>query len=177
MERYVWLFPILFIFHDMEEIIGLGIWLKKNQVILTEKYPMIGKMYQNYSTEGMAVAVLEEFLVAVLFCLLGIVSQNRACWLLWLGVFAAYAFHLLIHIAQTVILRTYIPALLTSLIAFPISVWIMICVESVLRYSIGELIIFGMLGLVIVGVNLKAAHFLLHRFTIWMKAVQMNEKV
>ena len=50
MERYVWLFPILFIFHDMEEIVGLGIWLKKNQVILTEKYPMIGKMYQNYST-------------------------------------------------------------------------------------------------------------------------------
>ena len=174
MERYVWLFPILFIFHDMEEIIGLGIWLKKNQVILTEKYPMIGKMYQNYSTEGMAVAVLEEFLVAVLFCLLGIVSQNRICWLLWLGVFAAYAFHLLIHIAQAVILRTYIPALLTSLIAFPISARIMIDVKEVLHYSIGELAVFGILGLVIVGVNLKVAHFLMHRFTIWMKKKYMK---
>ena len=174
MERYVWLFPILFIFHDMEEIIGLGIWLKKNQVILTEKYPMIGKMYQNYSTEGMAAAVQEEFLVAVLFCLLGIVSQNRICWLLWLGVFAAYAFHLLIHIAQAVILRTYIPALLTSLIAFPISARIMIDVKEVLHYSIGELAVFGILGLVIVGVNLKVAHFLMHRFTIWMKKKYMK---
>lgn len=174
MERYVWLFPVLFIFHDMEEIIGLGIWLKKKQVILTEKYPMIGKMYQNYSTEGMAAAVLEEFLVAVFFCLLGIVSQNRICWLLWLGVFAAYVFHLLIHIAQAVILRTYIPALLTSLIALPISVRIMIDVKEVLHYSIGELAVFGILGLVIVGVNLKAAHFLLHRFTIWMKKKYMK---
>ena len=25
MEKYVWLFPILFIFYDMEEIIGFGI--------------------------------------------------------------------------------------------------------------------------------------------------------
>lgn len=174
MERYVWLFPVLFIFHDMEEIIGLGIWLKKKQVILTEKYPMIGKMYQNYSTEGMAAAVLEEFLVAVFFCLLGIVSQNRICWLLWLGVFAAYVFHLLIHIAQAVILRTYIPALLTSLIALPISVRIMIDVKEVLHYSIGELAVFGILGLVIVGVNLKVAHFLLHRFTIWMKKKYMK---
>lgn len=174
MERYVWLFPILFIFHDMEEIVGLGIWLKKNHVILTEKYPMIGKMYQNYSTEGMAVAVLEEFLVAVLFCLLGVVSQNRVCWLLWLGVFAAYAFHLLIHIVQAAILRTYIPALLTSLIALPISVRIMIDVKEVLHYSIGELAVFGILGLVIVGVNLKVAHFLMHRFTIWMKKKYMK---
>lgn len=174
MERYVWLFPILFIFHDMEEIIGLGIWLKKNHVILTEKYPMIGKMYQNYSTEGMAVAVLEEFLVAVLFCLLGVVSQNRVCWLLWLGVFAAYAFHLPIHIVQAAILRTYIPALLTSLIALPISVRIMIDVKEVLHYSIGELAVFGILGLVIVGVNLKVAHFLMHRFTIWMKKKYMK---
>lgn len=174
MERYVWLFPVLFIFHDMEEIIGLGIWLKKKQVILTEKYPMIGKMYQNYSTEGMAVAVLEEFLVAVLFCLLGVVSQNRICWLFWLGVFAAYVFHLLIHIAQAVILRTYIPALLTSLIALPISVRIMIDVKEVLHYSIGELAVFGILGLVIIGVNLKVAHFLMHRFTIWMKKKYMK---
>ncbi|HHS9349233.1 HXXEE domain-containing protein [Clostridioides difficile] len=35
MEKYIWLFPLLFIFHDMEEIIGFGIWLKKiNQCLI-----------------------------------------------------------------------------------------------------------------------------------------------
>ena len=29
LNDYVWLFPI--IFHDMEEIIGFGIWLKNNK--------------------------------------------------------------------------------------------------------------------------------------------------
>ncbi|MGN0386744.1 MAG: HXXEE domain-containing protein [Lachnospiraceae bacterium] len=43
MENYVWLFPILFIFHDMEEIIGFGIWREKNRKLLKEKYPNIWK--------------------------------------------------------------------------------------------------------------------------------------
>ncbi|GEM_PF-1065359 len=29
MNECVWLFPIIFIFHDMEEIIGFRIWLTK----------------------------------------------------------------------------------------------------------------------------------------------------
>lgn len=37
MEKYVWLFPLLFIFHDMEEIIGFGIWYKRNKAMLDER--------------------------------------------------------------------------------------------------------------------------------------------
>ncbi len=50
MEKYVWLFPIIFIVHDMEEIIGFGIWLKKNKALLDEKYPSISKTYKDFST-------------------------------------------------------------------------------------------------------------------------------
>ena len=51
MEKYIWLFPLLFIFHDMEEIIGFGIWLKKNKSMLDKKYPFISKVYENYSID------------------------------------------------------------------------------------------------------------------------------
>ena len=42
MEKYVWLFPLIFIFHDMEEIIGFGIWFKRNEEMLAKKYPCFG---------------------------------------------------------------------------------------------------------------------------------------
>lgn len=60
LNEYVWLFPVLFILHDMEEIIGFGIWLQKNRTMLDEKYPKISRTYQDFSTEGMALAVTEE---------------------------------------------------------------------------------------------------------------------
>lgn len=70
---------------------------------------------------------------------------------------------------QAAILRAYIPALFTSVIALPISVWIIICTREILCYSLGELIIFGIVGLLIVAANLGIAHFLMHRFTIWIE--------
>ncbi|WP_447512654.1 HXXEE domain-containing protein, partial [Clostridioides difficile] len=123
MEKYIWLFPLLFIFHDMEEIIGFGIWLKKNKSMLDKKYPFISKIYENYSTEGMAFAVFEEFILCIIFCILTVITENRYVYLLWLGSFIAYTLHLVIHIGQSIIIRKYIPSLITSIICLPISIW------------------------------------------------------
>ncbi|MDC9367331.1 HXXEE domain-containing protein, partial [Clostridioides difficile] len=122
MEKYIWLFPLLFIFHDMEEIIGFGIWLKKNKSMLDKKYPFISKVYENYSTEGMAFAVFEEFIFCIIFCILTVITENQYVYLLWLGSFIAYTLHLVIHIGQSIIIRKYIPSLITSIICLPISI-------------------------------------------------------
>lgn len=63
MYEMIWMLPILFIVHDMEEIIGFGVWLKKNGAFLDKKYPKISNKYKPYSTEGMAAAVMEEMLL------------------------------------------------------------------------------------------------------------------
>lgn len=52
MEGYVWIFPLLFIFHDMEEIIGFIPWYQNNKQMLERKYPKISNTYKNISTEG-----------------------------------------------------------------------------------------------------------------------------
>ena len=65
MDRYIWLFPIIFIFHDMEEVIGFGGWLKRNEKMLAVKYPFVLKTYKNFSTEGLALAVYEELIVCI----------------------------------------------------------------------------------------------------------------
>lgn len=77
MHTYIWLFPLLFIFHDMEEIIGIIPWLHRNHKFLSEKYPAITraimKQYGQASTEGFALAVFEELLLCILLCLISLV--------------------------------------------------------------------------------------------------------
>ena len=34
MVTYIWLFPLLFIFHDMEEIVGFMPWMNKHKQLL-----------------------------------------------------------------------------------------------------------------------------------------------
>lgn len=168
MEKFVWLFPVLFIFHDMEEIIGLGIWYKNNKDMLDKKFHKVSKIYENYSTEGMALAVFEEFILCIIICIIAIFKGTYA---LWLGVFIAYTIHLIIHIGQSIVIRKYIPALMTSVIAIPISICIIRECILLLGYEVSTVVLVSVIGIVVVALNLKFAHILMHKFTKWMRMV------
>ncbi|MDD4844611.1 MAG: HXXEE domain-containing protein, partial [Anaerotignum sp.] len=165
MDKYIWLFPVLFIFHDMEEIIGLRTWILKNKSTLNQKFPKISKIFQHYSTEGMAFAVFEEFLLCILICIAAIVFGWYG---LWLGCFVAYTIHLIVHLLQAIIMKKYIPALATSVIALPISVWLIYVCNGILDYSKGFMIMYTFIGLGLIGINLKFAHWIMHKFTKWL---------
>ena len=78
MVFYLWMFPLLFIFHDMEEIIGLVPWIRLNKTLLAQKAPTILKIHKGVTTEGFALAVFEEFFLVLSITLLAHFSQSRA---------------------------------------------------------------------------------------------------
>ncbi|EMJ4212485.1 HXXEE domain-containing protein [Clostridioides difficile] len=162
---------ITFIFHDMEEIIGFGIWLKKNKSMLDKKYPFISKVYENYSTEGMAFAVFEEFILCIIFCILTVITENQYVYLLWLGSFIAYTLHLVIHIGQSIIIRKYIPSLITSIICLPISIWCISKSIYIVDCEMSTTILYSIIGIIIVALNLKFAQSLIGKFTKWMSNI------
>ena len=162
MNELVWIFPILFIFHDMEEIIGFGLWLTKNRAFLDNKYPKISNTYKPYSTEGMAAAVMEELVLCLVICF---ISRFTGFYGLWLGGFVAYTVHLIIHIGQSIVIRKYIPACITSLICIPVSVWVIVRSITLLSYSISGVIVYSLIGIVVIAANLKIAHKIIHIFT------------
>ncbi len=139
MEKYIWLFPILFIFHDMEEIIGLEKWINKYRDVLKNKYPKIANTYENYSTSKMALAVFEEFNLSVLICMFSLFFSQYE---LWVGVFIAFILHLFVHIIQAIFFGKYIPALITSIIAIPISLSILIKCILILNYDFIKIALF-----------------------------------
>ncbi len=155
----------------MEEIIGFGIWLKKNKSMLDKKYPFISKIYENYSTEGMAFAVFEEFILCIIFCILTVITENQYVYLLWLGSFIAYTLHLVIHIGQSIIIRKYIPSLITSIICLPISIWCISKSIYIVDCEMSTTILYSIIGIIIVALNLKFAQSLIGKFTKWMSNI------
>lgn len=162
MVEMIWFFPLLFIVHDMEEIMGLGLWLKRNRSFLDEKYPKISNTYRPYSTEGMTAAVMEEMVLCLIIC---IITKLTEFYGLWLGAFVAYAIHLVVHISQSIVIRRYIPASITSILCLPLSIWFIVSSIEMLSYSTGQVLVYGLIGTVAIAGNLKVAHWIIHIFT------------
>ncbi|MDD5934745.1 MAG: HXXEE domain-containing protein [Clostridiales bacterium] len=165
MEKIIWIFPLVFIFHDMEEIIGIGIFLDKNKEWLEKKYPKWIAPYKSFSTAGLAVAVYEELIICLLLCLITYITRSEIMSYVWLGSFIGCDLHFVIHIIQSVAIRKYIPAVITSIVCLPISTWlIVLCFQTFPKITILT-IVFLLFGIVLVGINLKYAQKLIGWFT------------
>ena len=162
MREYILLLPILFIFHDMEEIIGFG-WFFRNNPHIFERFPRITRAYRDYTTAGMALAVYEEFIPFFGISLLAYYFENDVLYTVWFGLFISLTAHFLIHIGQSIYIKKYIPFLITSIICLPVSAVILINSSRYIVVSLSTVLLMaGSILLMIV--NLRFAHWLMHRF-------------
>lgn len=162
MKDYALLLPILFIFHDMEEIIGFGYFFRNNEQLF-ERFPRITAVYKDFSTEGFALAVYEEFIPFFGISLLDYFFPCKVLNALWLGTMISLTAHFLVHIWQSIYIRKYIPSLITSLICLPPSVIIIIKSLSIISIDLLTIIL---IPVTIIGIilNLKFAHGLMHKY-------------
>ncbi len=127
-ESVMWLFPVFFMIHELEEIIFLPAWLKRNSGIIAEKYPRIYRRIEGplgtISTRGFAAAVSEEF---ILVSLATLASVEFMLYSFFASLLITYSLHVVVHCIQSLALRRYIPAVGTgvlsviySLLQFPI---------------------------------------------------------
>jgi hypothetical protein len=117
LQSLIWLFPVAFLLHDLEELIFWEKWMKKNKNALEEKLPLFLKKTARRIFEKPARQVLVTMLLifgmVVLSSCLALVFHYY-----WLFIFACSVFfvHGFMHIGQAIILRRYVPAVITSVI-------------------------------------------------------------
>lgn len=162
MREYILLLPILFIFHDMEEIIGFG-WFFRNNPMIFDRFPKTTKAYKDYTTAGMALAVYEEFIPFFGISLLAFYFENDVLYTVWFGLFLSLTVHFLIHIGQSIYIKKYIPSLITSIICLPISLVILINSLQYIDVSLSTVLLIGG-SIIFMIANLRFAHWLMHRF-------------
>ncbi|MGP0583573.1 HXXEE domain-containing protein [Paenibacillus timonensis] len=119
----VWLFLVAFVIHDMEEIIWVGPWAKRNRQKAVAAVParMRRSLTQmlTINSSQFAVAVLLEFIVFVPFTLMA-AEQGR--FFIFLSINSLFFLHVFTHVAQSLYLKMYTPGVVTAvLIVFPYS--------------------------------------------------------
>lgn len=160
MREYLLLLPIIFIFHDMEEIVGIE-WFYSNNAWLFERYPKILKTYKSLTHMGFSAAVYEEFIPFFGVSLLAYYFPGQVVFALWYGIFLALAGHFLIHIGLTVMVRKYVPCVITSLICLPVSIVILVKSTSFIEWNTFAVALV-ISGILLMLANFKAAHMVMH---------------
>ena len=162
MREYFLLLPIIFIFHDMEEIIGFG-WFFRNNPEIFKRYPKITEAYKDFTTAGMALAVYEEFIPFFGISVLAYYFENDVLNALWFGLMLSLTAHFIVHLMQSIYIKKYVPSLITSIICLPISVVILINSSKYMNFSLMSVVII-FASIILMMANLKFAHWLMHRF-------------
>lgn len=163
----VWFFPIIFIFHDFEEIILMHIWMRKNLRYLREKFPWLSQRllthFENITTSSLALGVAEEFVLIIIITVISFIS-NR--YILWTGMFVAFSFHLLLHCFQALIIKKYVPAVVTSVVCMPVCIYIIHNVIHLFTYS--RIVIYTIISFIIMVINLIIVHKGMDLFNKWL---------
>lgn len=124
MREYLLLLPLIFIFHDMEEIVGFG-WFFRNNPELYKRFPRVMKNYIGFTEMGMAIGVYEELIVFGGVSIASYYFPSAIMYSVWFGFFLALTGHFIVHIGHTLYIRKYIPSFITSVICLPSSVIIL----------------------------------------------------
>jgi len=168
MKMLVWLLPILFILHDMEEIIFVQSWKEREKGFHKYCLKRIIPFGTTTTTSDCAIGVYEELLMLTIVSL-GCLIFNR--YGLWFGIMVANLIHLIVmHIVGTILMyRRYVPGLITAFLTVGPCIYVLVLAERLLGYRIEEIVIYVLLGSAIAFINLKVLHMYAYRFSKWIK--------
>jgi hypothetical protein len=120
-QTLIWLFPIAFMFHDFEELIFGDPWLRKNAADIRARIQgrvpafiadQIGTVLEKPAAE-LAFPVCLIFAMSSLSAFLAAQNGSYGFFLLASGSFFLHGF---MHAGQAVMLRRYVPAVITSVV-------------------------------------------------------------
>ena len=106
--QFYFLFPALFMLHELEEIIWMPSFIKK----LSTQFPN-NRILSYYTPFAFNAIVLEQFLILLLSLFLSYWFNNYT---IYTTIVIAYIYHVFGHLIQTIVLRKYVPGLLTGIL-------------------------------------------------------------
>lgn len=121
LTHVIWMFLIVFVLHDLEEIIAVENWLIRHRERLVRSIPaFLQKTFQpmlSMSTAQFSVAVTCIFAVLSAAVLLTVLTWPAGTYLPFFLVCLHVLFlHVFTHIGQSLLFRTYTPGVVTAVV-------------------------------------------------------------
>lgn len=118
LDTLLWLFPVIFMIHEFEEIIFLKPWWRRN------KHNPAASPFTRSAQEPLEVfvaIVAEEFLLfsAIIIASIGVSK-------LWIasGLVCAVGIHLVGHIMESICFRRYMPSVVSAVLTLPYYIYV-----------------------------------------------------
>ena len=105
--QFYFVFPALFMLHELEEIVWMPSFVKKISI----QYPN-NRILSYYTPFAFNFIVLEQFLILMTSLYLSYQFNNYT---IYATIVIAYIYHIFGHLIQTIVLRKYVPGLLTGI--------------------------------------------------------------
>ena len=149
--QFYFLFPSLFMLHELEEIVWTPSFVKKISI----QYPN-NRILSYYTPFAFNAIVLEQFLILMTSLYLSYQFNNYS---IYASIIIAYIYHVLGHLIQTVVIRKYVPGLLTGILTSLFSLYY-------LNPNIPiELFGYSLLTLLVIILNLVLSFVVLHKMS------------
>ena len=147
--QFYFLFPSLFMLHELEEIVWMPSFVKKISI----QYPN-NRILSYYTPFAFNAIVLEQFLILMTSLYLSYQFNNYS---IYASIIIAYIYHVLGHLIQTVVIRKYVPGLLTGIFT---SLFSLFCLKNNVPIN---LYWYSFITLSLILVNLIVSFMVLHK--------------
>ena len=153
--QFYFLFPSLFMLHELEEIVWMPSFVKK----ISAQFPdnLILSYYTPFAFNAI---VLEQFLILLLSLFLSYWFNNYT---IYATIVIAYIYHVFGHLIQTVVIRKYVPGLLTGILTSLFSLYYLKNNVPINLYW------YSFITLILIIVNLVLSFMVLHKTTLKLR--------
>lgn len=155
LTQFYFLFPALFMLHELEEIIWMPSFVKK----LSAQFPDI-RFLSYYTPFTFNAIVLEQFLILLLSLFLSYQFSNYT---VYATIVIAYIYHVFGHLIQTIVIRKYVPGLLTGIFTSLFSLFYLKNNVPINLYC------YSFITLTLIIVNLVLSFMVLHKKTLKLR--------
>ena len=153
------LFILAFIVHDGEELAVQHKWVMEHGEALCAKLPKLRLLFNHIrklNTKAFAIAVFEELVLLMAITAYALIDGPYSAEL-WSAAFMAFSVHLIVHVIQAIVVRGYVPGLVSSILLLPFSY---LGMQSICNtFNVSQLLLYGMVGVGMMLANLAVAHW------------------
>jgi len=159
----LWLFPILFMVHNFEEIIMIPRWWR-HSTGRTMRSPIV--TLASYPPETVAALIALIFIIFSVITAASIVTNHL---IFGIGLALAFGLQLVGHVVEFIRMRRYMPHTATAILTLPYYPWLLF--ESIhAGYNLGETAL-ATLGMLVFGLAiLWSSHAVSGRISRWISA-------
>ena len=143
LQALMMMFPVVFMFHDFEELCFLESWIRKNADFLKTKFA--GKNWlklEGYPTSALGITIMLMFWYVSATSILCVVFN---LYTLFAAAMIVFTMHNLFHIIQPILLRRYIPAMGSSILTIPYSIYVLLYLDRLNLFIWKDTFVFSLL--------------------------------